>query len=214
MPGRLYTATCCRGMAAVYDRMLAASEEAGFREMRREVVSGARGKTLELGAGTGLNFAHYGPDVTELVLLEPDPHMAAKLREKVEGADRRDVRIVSDSAERLPFEDASFDTVVGTLVLCTIPDHERAIAEVARVLRPGGRLLFLEHVRSGDPSVARWQDRLRPVWAFVAGGCQCNRDTLSALQDSPLDVADARRGRIPKAAKIVRPTIAGAATKP
>src|SRR4051812_7652266 len=135
VPGRLYRATCCRGMAAIYDRMMATSEDAGFRDMRRGGVSQATGKTLGLGAGTGLNFAHYGPEVTELVLLEPDPHMAAKLREKV-GRSQRPVRIVSDSAEALPFEDASFDTVVGTLVLCTIPDHERALAEVARVLRP------------------------------------------------------------------------------
>jgi len=201
-------------MAAIYDRMLATSEEAGFREMRHEVVAQASGRTLELGAGTGLNLEHYGPEVSELVLLEPDPHMGARLREKVARSGRTDVRVVTDSAERLPFEDASFDTVVGTLVLCTIPDHVRAIEEVARVLRPGGRMLFLEHVRSEDPDVAKWQDRLRPVWSFVAGGCQCNRATLSDIEASPLTVASARPGRIPKAAKIVRPTVGGVAEKP
>jgi ubiquinone/menaquinone biosynthesis C-methylase UbiE len=199
-------------MAAVYDRMTAASEEAGMRDMRRQVVSQARGRTLELGAGTGLNLVHYGPEVTELVLLEPDSHMGAKLREKVE-ASGRDARIVTSSAEQLPFEDESFDTVLGTLVLCTIPDHERAIAEVARVLKPGGRMLFLEHVRSDDPGLARWQDRLRPVWQFVAVGCQCNRDTLAAIERSPLTVDRARRGKLPKAPPLVRPTIEGVATK-
>lgn len=201
-------------MAAIYDRMLSASEEAGFREMRREVVAQASGRTLELGAGTGLNLEHYGPEVTDLVLLEPDPHMGARLREKVDASGRKNVVVVTDSAERMPFEDAGFDTVVGTLVLCTIPDHRRAIAEVARVLAPGGRMLFLEHVRSEDPDVARWQDRLRPVWSFVAGGCQCNRETLADIEASPLTVADARPGRIPKAAKLVRPTVGGVAEKP
>ena len=214
MPGRLYTATWGRGIAAIYDRMLSASEEAGLRDRRRELVSQAGGRTLELGAGTGLNLAHYGPEVTELVLLEPDPHMGARLREKVDASGRREVVVVTDSAERMPFEDGAFDTVVGTLVLCTIPDHERAIAEVARVLRPGGRMLFLEHVRSDDPELARWQDRLRPVWSFVAGGCQCNRDTLADIERSPLEIARSKPGRIPKAAKLVRPTVAGEAVKP
>jgi ubiquinone/menaquinone biosynthesis C-methylase UbiE len=199
-------------MAAIYDRMLATSEDAGLRDERRELVSRARGKTLELGAGTGLNLAHYGPEVTELVLLEPDPHMGARLREKVD-ASGREARIVVASAERLPFEDSTFDSVVGTLVLCTIPDHERAIAEVARVLRPGGRLLFLEHVRSDDPQVARRQDLVRPVWSFVAGGCQCNRRTLADLERSPLTVERSRATRLPKAASIVRPAVEGEAVK-
>ena len=199
-------------MAAVYDRMTAASEEAGMRDMRREVISQARGRTLELGAGTGLNLAHYRSEVTELVLLEPDPHMGAKLREKV-AASGRDARIVTSSAEQLPFEDEFFDTVLGTLVLCTIPDHERAIDEVARVLKPGGRMLFLEHVRSDDPGLARWQDRLRPVWQYVAIGCQCNRETLAAIERSPLTVDRATPGKLPKAPPLVRPTITGVATK-
>jgi len=201
-------------MAAIYDRMMAATEDAGLRERRAAVVSGAQGRTLELGAGTGLNLAHYGDEVTELVLLEPDPHMGARLREKVAASGRRDVSLVTDSAQRLPFEDASFDTVVGTLVFCTIPDHERAIAEVARVLKPGGRLLFLEHVRSDDPGLARWQDRLRPVWSLVAGGCQCNRRTLADIERSPLAVERSKPGRLPKAAKIVEPTVEGEAVKP
>ena len=201
-------------MAAVYDRFMAATEDAGLRERRRALISSARGSTLELGAGTGLNLAHYGPEVEDLVLLEPDPHMASKLEERLRAAGRPRTRIVTGSAHRLPFGDASFDTVVGTLVLCTIPDPERALSEVARVLRPGGRLLFLEHVRSGDPGLARWQDRLRPVWSFVAGGCQCNRDTLDTLERSPLEVATARPGRIPKASPIVRPSVEGEAHLP
>src|SRR3954464_12471124 len=98
-----------------------------MEEKGRQVLSRALGRTLEIGAGTGLNLGHYGPEVTELVLLEPDPHMGARLREKVAESGRGDVRVVTDSAERMPFADATFDSVVGTLVLCTIPDHERAL---------------------------------------------------------------------------------------
>ena len=202
-----------RLVAAVYDRMLAEQQRAGLEERRRGLLAQASGATLELGAGTGLNLALYPDAVGELVLTEPSPHMAARLRKRVAASPRRP-RVVEAGAEALPFADESFDTVVATLVLCTIPDPAAALAETARVLRPGGRLLFIEHVRSADPGVARLQDRVLPLWRFCADGCHPNRDTLATLEASPLTVERAEPGRLPKAPQFVRPLIAGTAVRP
>ncbi len=209
MPGRLYTATVGRVFAAVYDRALQAQQEAGMAAKRAALVGRAQGATLEVGAGTGLNLEHYPPAVTELVLAEPGPHMGAKLRERAGGR----AEVVAAPAERLPFPDARFDTVVVTLVLCTVEDPAAALREVARVLRPGGRLLFLEHVRAGDPDAARKQDRVEPVWRFFADGCHPNRDTLGAIEASPLRVDDVAHDRLPKAPAFVRPLIVGSAVR-
>ncbi len=151
--------------------------------------------------------------MTELVLTEPSPHMAARLRERAAGSPHRP-QVVAAGAETLPFPDAAFDTVVATLVLCTVPDPAVALAEAARVLRPGGRLLFLEHVRAADPRMARFQDRVLPLWRFCADGCHPNRDTLATLNASPLTVERAEPGRLPKAPPFVRPLITGSATRP
>jgi ubiquinone/menaquinone biosynthesis C-methylase UbiE len=182
--GRIYDATWGRGFAALYDRFFKAVEEAGLREMRRELLSEASGRTIDIGAGTGANLELYPPEV-DLVMAEPDPHMAKQLRRKLAGSARQ-VEFVEAGAERLPFEDASFDTAVFTLVLCSVQDPRAALAEVARVLKPGGRMLFLEHVRSRDPQLARWQDRLEKPWLFVGAGCHCNRDTVATIESSPL----------------------------
>jgi len=199
--------------AALYDRMVAANERAGFDDRRAELLRGARGATLELGAGTGLNLRHYPAVVTDLVLAEPDRHMARRLRDRVAAAGRA-AEVVEAPAERLPFEDARFDTAVVTLVLCTVDDPARALSEIARVLRPGGRLLFLEHVRaSAGPRLARWQDRLERPWGWVAGGCHPNRDTVAAVEASPLSVESAEPGEMPKAPPLVRPLVAGVAVR-
>jgi ubiquinone/menaquinone biosynthesis C-methylase UbiE len=213
MAGRVYRATWGRLFATIYESSLRAAEEAGLRERRRALLAQARGATLEIGAGTGLNLAHYPAGVSELVLAEPGEHMGRRLRAHVAEAGGP-AEVVEAPAERLPFEGARFDTVVCTLVLCTVPDPAAAIAEAARVLRPGGRLLFLEHVRSGEPGLARWQDRLWRPWRFVADGCHCNRDTLATLQASPLEVVEVERGQIEKISPLVRPLIAGTAVNP
>ena len=119
--------------------------------------------------------------------------------------------VVEAPAEALPFPDSSFDTAVFTLVLCTVPDPAAALAEAARVLRPGGRLLFVEHVRSGEPEVARWQDRLEKPWRFFGDGCHCNRDTVATIEASPLTLEAVEPGRLPKAPPIVRPLATGSA---
>jgi ubiquinone/menaquinone biosynthesis C-methylase UbiE len=208
--GRIYDATWGRGFAALYDRGLKATEEAGLREVRREVLSGASGRTIDLGAGTGANFGLFPPAVTELVFAEPDPHMLKKLRVKLDdGGDG--AAAIRAPAERLPFADSSFDTAVFTLVLCTVPDPAAALEEAARVLRPGGKLLFVEHVRAEDPRLSRWQDRLEKPWRFLGDGCHCNRDTIASIESSPFTLTQVERGTMPKAPPIVRPLVRGSA---
>jgi SAM-dependent methyltransferase len=211
--GRIYDATWGQGFTALYDRGLKATEEAGLRRMRAELLAGAGGRVIELGAGTGANLDLYPDAVTEIVLTEPDPHMVRRLRDKL-GASSRSATVVEAPAERLPFADASFDTAVATLVLCTVPDPAGALGEVARVLRPGGRLFFVEHVRAEGPGLARWQDRLERPWRFLADGCRCNRDTLATIGASPLSLEEVEHDRLPKAFPIVRPLVRGRAVLP
>lgn len=197
----------------MYDRGLKATEEAGLREMRRELLAGAGGRVLELGAGTGVNLGLYPDAIEDLVMIEPDPFMAKQLRAKL-AEPARSATVIEASAERLPFEDASFDTAVAMLVLCTIPDPAAALAEAARVLKPGGQLLFVEHVRAEDAGLARWQDRLEKPWRFLGDGCHCNRDTVATIAASPFEVNEIERGRLPKAPPIVRPLVRGRAVLP
>jgi ubiquinone/menaquinone biosynthesis C-methylase UbiE len=199
LPARLF--------AALYDRMMAASEEAGLRDQRRALLLGARGRTLEIGAGTGLNADLYPDAVTELVLTEPEAPMARRLRARAGSR----ARVLDAPADALPFDDGAFDTVVSTLVLCTVPDLPAALREIDRVLAADGRLLFLEHVRSEDPKLARWQDRLAGPWRFIGRGCNPNRDTAAALRQAGYTVERLDHGRLPKAAPLVKPMITGVA---
>ena len=201
MPGvirRVYDATWGRVFARGYEFFLRQSEEAGLRDMRAALLSDASGRTLEVGAGTGFNLEHYPEAVTELVLTEPFGPMADQLRAKI-GDSGRPAEVVEAPGEALPFPDDSFDTVALTLVLCTIPDPAAALREIARVLKPGGRFLFLEHVRSEEPGLAKWQDRLHGPWFAFGHGCHCNRDTLATIESSPLEVERAGERRDPKA---------------
>ena len=213
MPGRLYEATWGRIFAAGYDWFLKGTEEAGLRDERRRLLADASGATVEIGAGTGLNLELYPPAVTELVVTEPSPHMATRLRQRAAG-DSRVREVVEAPAEQLPFEDDRFDTAVATLVLCTVGDPQRAVSEIARVLKPGGRFLFIEHVRSSEPRLARWQDRLERPWKLFGAGCHCNRDTVATLRSSTLEVEEVREGSLPKSPPIVRPKVFGAARAP
>jgi ubiquinone/menaquinone biosynthesis C-methylase UbiE len=199
-----------RLFAAVYDSVSRGSEEAGMREERRRHLAGAEGATIEIGPGTGLNLEHYPEAVTRLVLAEPDRHMRRRLQQRLDKLGRH-AEIVDASVERLPFPDGTFDTAVVTWVLCSVPDQAGALAEIARVLKPDGRLLFIEHVRSDDPKVARRQDRIRPLYNLV--GCNPNRDTLAAIEASSLHVESVRHGEVPKAPKVERPMIVGTARR-
>ncbi|HEY2778064.1 MAG TPA: class I SAM-dependent methyltransferase [Gaiellaceae bacterium] len=199
-----------RLFAAMYEKVGKGSEDAGLREERRQLLAGAEGETIEIGAGTGLNVPLYPARVTRLVLTEPDRHMRARLKGRVAEA-RPSAELVDAPVEQLPFADASFDTAVATLVLCSVADQQNALQEIARVLKPGGKLLFLEHVRSEDEKVARSQDRIRPVYNLF--GCNPNRSTLAAIEASVFTVEDVRHGEVPKAPKFERPMIVGTARR-
>jgi SAM-dependent methyltransferase len=195
--------------AVLYDPFFWLAERAGLAARRRALVQQARGRVLEIGAGTGLNLRHYADDA-ELVLSEPDAAMADRLRRRVAGR-RRPATVVLAPAEALPFADGEFDTVVSTLVLCTVPDQAAALREIRRVLRPGGQLLFMEHVRSDSPRWARWQDRLNTPWRAFAAGCNCNRPTLEVLDAGPLALREVQRGVIPAIVPLIRPLATGSA---
>ena len=172
-------------IAAAIDLVMAPMDR-----LRPRVVQHARGRTLEIGAGTGLNFAYYADDV-ELVAIEPDPHMLRRARARAERLGRA-VELVQTGAEALPFEDDSFDTVVATWVFCTIPDAAGAAAEVARVLKPGGVLLFVEHVHSDHAPAWAVQHAINPAWKQMAGGCQLVREPVALLEEAGLEIRDLR----------------------
>ncbi|MDP8955866.1 MAG: class I SAM-dependent methyltransferase [Actinomycetota bacterium] len=163
----------------IYDPLLARPAERWEGRYRSELCGGASGLVLEVGAGTGMNFSHYS-EVLRVVAIEPEPHMLDQAKRRA-AVDPAPVVLVRASAERLPFEDGTFDTVVCSLVLCTVPDQGQAIRECRRVLKPNGSLRFYEHVRATGDRAARWQDRLERPWGFFGGGCHPNRNTLAAL---------------------------------
>ncbi|TXI51687.1 MAG: class I SAM-dependent methyltransferase [Mycobacterium sp.] len=197
--------------ARVYDPFLALGERSGMRDLRRETLAAARGRVLEIGAGTGLNVKLYPGAVTAITLAEPDAPMAARLRRRVSGASHP-VEVVQAPAEQLPFADGSFDTVVSTLVLCTVADMAASLREIGRVLAPGGQLLFVEHVRAGHGRLVRWQERLHEPWRRFACGCHCNRDTAVALRDNGFAVERVQEHRWRRMPRIVQPLLAGIAS--
>jgi ubiquinone/menaquinone biosynthesis C-methylase UbiE len=195
--------------AATYDRMSRKTEDAGLRDMRHGLLAGAGGNVLEIGGGTGANLAHYNGKVESLVITEPEPAMFRRLQSKA-----RDqaplAKILRAPAEDIPFEDDTFDTVVSTLVLCGVEDQARSLREARRVLRPGGQLLFLEHVRSDDPALARLQDRMNWLNQLVVC-CDCNRPTLTSIEAAGFTISSLEQTTLPKAPKFVRPLIVGVA---
>jgi len=184
-------------------------EDAGLRALRHDLLSDAGGRVLEIGGGTGANLSHYNGRVESLVVTEPDPQMLRRLQRKVKDG-LPSAKVLRAPAEDIPFEDDSFDVVVSTLVLCGVDDQARALREARRVLRPGGQLLFLEHVRSDDPQVARFQDRMNWLNRLVVL-CDCNRPTLASIEDEGFTVSRLQHTAMPKAPKFVRPLIVGAA---
>jgi ubiquinone/menaquinone biosynthesis C-methylase UbiE len=201
-----------RLFAAGYDHAMGRTEDAGLRERRRRLLAGATGRVLEIGAGTGANLSLYPDSVTALVVSEPEEPMARRLEHNAERGGRP-LHVLRARAEMLPFPDASFDVAVSTLVLCTVNDPAAALSELRRVLKPGSRLLFLEHVRSDRERLAQWQDRIHPLWLRVAYGCNCNRDTLAMIGDAGFETGAVERGSMPKALPFVRPLVTGSATR-
>jgi ubiquinone/menaquinone biosynthesis C-methylase UbiE len=201
-----------RIFAAGYEHWTRAAERAGLRDHRKRMLADLHGRVLEIGPGPGLNFPFYADAVTELTLAEPEDAMADRLDRRFATSGRAG-RVVRAPAEDLPLDDDSFDFVVATFVLCTVGDPQRALSEIARVLKSGGRFVFMEHVRSRDPRLAAWQDRMAPLWLRFAYGCRCNRatpDTIDAF--GGLDLDDVRRESMPRAVPIIRPLAIGTAT--
>jgi ubiquinone/menaquinone biosynthesis C-methylase UbiE len=198
--------------AAMYDRMVGKTERAGLGEHRQALLAQASGDVLEIGGGTGANLEYYGQGVRTLTLVEPEKPMLVRLQRHIEQRAPQ-AKALRAPAEDLPFNDASFDVAVSTLVLCTVDDVPRALRELHRVLRPGGKLLFIEHVRSDDPTLARRQDRMLPINVRVAHGCHPNRRTLDSVRDAGFEVTSLEHDTLKHAPKFIQPLIVGVATR-
>jgi ubiquinone/menaquinone biosynthesis C-methylase UbiE len=201
--------------AAIYDRMMASQEKRFFGAVRREMLADLSGDVLEIGAGTGANFRHY-PESARVVATEPDPFMLERARERVAGA-KSAIDLRQASVEQLPFEDASFDYVIGTLVLCSVKDPRRALAEIMRVLRPGGEFRLYEHVRFESAFGGITQDVVTPLWKWFGAGCHPNRDTGRFVQEAGFHVVSAERlSHVPPVPPMcfVRPNLRAVVRKP
>jgi ubiquinone/menaquinone biosynthesis C-methylase UbiE len=198
--------------AMMYDWQMTKSEEAGLRAMRQRLLADAAGQVIEIGAGTGANLLWYGPAVESLTVTEPLVPMMRRLESRVRDQGAA-AKVLRAPAEDLPFDNDTFDVAVSTLVLCGVDDQPRALRELRRVLRPGGRLLFLEHVRSDDPARARLQDRMNWLNHIVVM-CECNRPTLDTIKQAGFTVTALEHTALPRAPKFVSPAIIGAATNP
>jgi ubiquinone/menaquinone biosynthesis C-methylase UbiE len=202
-------------LSKICDRFMEAAEEACLRDWRRELLTEARGEVLEVGAGTGMNLPLYPEAVDRLVVVEPDPHMRGELAQRIGEQPGAGVELVDAGAEVLPFEEETFDTVVTTLVICSVGDVRASLEEMRRVLKPGGRLLFLEHVAAHDnPGRLKWQERIEPVWRRVADGCHLTRRTAEEIEAAGFEIEELIRESMQKAFPIVRPTVRGIACKP
>ena len=182
-----------------------------FQRLRTEILRSVAGEVLEIGIGTGLNLSHYGPNVSRVRAVDPTPMLPKRMAGR-RAAVPFPVEITHQSAERLPYEDRTFDCVVSTWTLCTITDPVRALQEVRRVLRPEGRFLFLEHGRSGDQKIARWQDRLNPVQNIIGCGCNLNRRIDDLIAQAGLNITQFDRFAMRGVPRIGGEMYRGAAT--
>jgi SAM-dependent methyltransferase len=200
--------------ARLFDRLVRKADPAQA-EHRRELVAGLSGRVIEVGAGNGINFPNYPPEVTEIVAVEPEEYLRRKAGEAAAGGPVP-VTVVDGLADVLPGEDESFDAAVCSLVLCSVPDQSRALAEVMRVLKPGGELRFYEHVLSEDSKMARAQNRITPVWRFCGGGCHPNRDTPAAISAAGFEMDRCRRFPFKPGPlmTVVEPHVIGVARRP
>jgi ubiquinone/menaquinone biosynthesis C-methylase UbiE len=169
--------------ASLYDRLQASAERSYMGRVREEIVGGARGRVLEVGAGTGLSFPYYNDHAEEVIATEPDPFMLERARRRAENLGRP-IELRQAAAEELPFEDGSFDTVVSTLVMCSVDDPLQALSEMRRVLKPSGELRMYEHVRYDHAFGAFWQDLATPMWRWLGAGCHPNRDIARLVHEA------------------------------
>jgi ubiquinone/menaquinone biosynthesis C-methylase UbiE len=198
--------------ARFFHRFCGRDRGRGEQELRREMLAGATGRVVEVGAGNGINFPHYPVTVAEVIAVEPEPYLRSQA-EKAAGDAPVRVRVVTGVADALELEAGSADAVVACGVLCSVPDQSAALAEFRRVLRPGGELRFYEHVRSRRPGFARWQHRVDPLWTRMFGGCHTDRDTLAAIEGAGFVLERCRGFPFPETARLypVTPRILGVA---
>jgi ubiquinone/menaquinone biosynthesis C-methylase UbiE len=194
-----------RWYAATYDFLTRGAERGLLGQLRPLVVGQARGRVLEIGAGTGASFPYY-QHIQALVATDPDPFMLRRARRRARDLASR-VQLQQAQAEALPFADASFDAVVSTLVLCTVADPDRALAEIRRVLKPGGTLRFIEHVRA-DGWLGRAHDLVTPAWRWIGAGCHPNRRTLENIRTAGFEIVQLEQRVVAKT-----PFVAGVARR-
>lgn len=182
---------------------------------RDELLAGLSGRVVEVGAGNGANFRHYPPAVEEVVAVEPEPYLRAKAEQAAREAPVT-VRVMDGTADELPLEPDSVDAAIASLVLCTIPDGPGALAEMSRVLKPGGELRFLEHVRSDEPRKARVQrmSDSSGIWPLMGGGCHCSRDTLAAIETAGYSIERVDSFSLGPSWWITNPHVLGVARAP
>jgi ubiquinone/menaquinone biosynthesis C-methylase UbiE len=201
-----------RLFAMTYDRQMAKIEQAQLRDLRQGLLAAAAGDVLEIGGGTGANLPCYGPGVGSLTITEPEPPMLRRLQRRAREQAPL-ARVLRAPAEDLPFDDGTFDVAVSTLVLCGVSDQPRALRQLRRVLRPGGRLLLIEHVRADDARLARRQDRLNWLNRLVVR-CDCNRPTLASVREAGFTVTEVEHLTMTEVPSFVSPLIVGSATAP
>ena len=202
-------------MARLYDPMVAATERRCLAAWRRRLLGDVDGEVLEIGAGTGVNLDYYPGTVRRLHLVEPEPAMRRRLAARLASAPAPPHRVIEQGAETLPCEDTSIDHVVSTLVLCSVEDLTRSLAELHRVLRPGGTLRFMEHVVAREnPRLARWQHRVEPLWRWCAGNCHLTRDTAAAIDAAGFSFHTLEHVEMAGAPPFVRPMVLGVARRP
>ena len=197
-----------RWFARFYAAQAKVSERGKMARVRRNLLAGLAGDVIEIGAGTGANFEHYPPEA-RVIACEPDPYMLEPAEAHLVEIGARNIDVRREPAEHLPFDDATFDAAVSTLVLCTVGDPRQSLAELRRVLRPGGELRFMEHVR-GSGVLGRLQDLLQPAWGWCAAGCHLNRDTESRILEAGFEITSIKHGRLAPPMPMIR----GVAVRP
>ncbi|OAD18781.1 methyltransferase type 11 [Candidatus Thiomargarita nelsonii] len=198
-------------MAKFYDASMRAMEEAGLASWRSELLSCTHGNVLEIGSGTGANLQYYPDSLESLVVTEPDPHMLTILRENIANHSGN-IRAERFNANDLQFLDDSFDTVVSTLVLCSVDSPEDTLNEIRRVLKPGGQLVFIEHVIAKEtPKLIKWQKFFQPFWIYMCGNCHLTRDTEILISNAGFCFSKIDKLRSSGGPPIVSPTIKGIA---
>lgn len=200
--------------AFFYDRFMAKAEGACLKEWRQELLEHVHGEVLEIGAGTGASIDYYPDQVTKLVLSEPDKHMRRILIQKIQNRGSNRIDVTDGTAENIRSEQKSFDFVVASLVCCSVSSLDSSLHEIRRVLKPGGHLVFLEHVAADEGTSRRlWQNRFNPIWRTLMGNCHLNRETEQAILRAGFNIKEIKRESMRKAMPIVRPTIRGIAEK-